>query len=424
MLTDHQKEAWQVIKKGFKNDELSLLAGSAGTGKTFMLNYIIDYIRSKNKTCHICTPTHKSAKVVRDFVGTKVPVGTIHSYLRIKEIITSKGRKFVPDRYAPPPMNLDFLIIDESSMLSMDLIKYIGEYQQYYKHILFVGDSAQLPPVDDSYSMSGTIPPIFNLDIDYQVELTEIVRQAQDNPIIKDATMIRDCIFERNYRPMKELISNCNLIYDYEDFSRLYIEKMLNKEDIILGSFTNKNVDHFNSLFRAIDYIDYDGDLPAVIEGETIIANEAYVVDKVVVIPNNSEIYIDSLEADIDSNNFRCYRIRGVCNGRLISLKIIHENDEKLLKEKISQYRKKALAYGRMKDKKKAKEEWGKMYKLKDEYLAYKHKYSCTLHKLQGSTYNEVFLDFRDLPVYNKDLMYRLMYVGLTRTRNSVNILL
>ena len=64
--------------------------------------------------------------------------------------------------------------------------------------------------------------------------MSEIVRQAQDNPIIKDATMIRDCIFNRNYRPMKELISHCNLIYDYEDFSKLYIEKMLKDSPVYI----------------------------------------------------------------------------------------------------------------------------------------------------------------------------------------------
>ena len=96
---------------------------------------------------------------------------------------------------------------------------------------------------------------------------------------------------------------------------------------------------------------------------------------------------------------------------------------KKKLQDMLDARKKKALLATKLKDKK-SRLYWKDMYDLKDQFLDYKYKYACTLHKLQGSTVDTIFLDFRDLPWNDNDLKYRLMYVGLTRASEGVNILL
>ena len=58
-LTEHQQEAWKIIEEGIEYGEVSLLSGSAGTGKSFMISHIIKHIKNKSKSVIVCTPTHK-----------------------------------------------------------------------------------------------------------------------------------------------------------------------------------------------------------------------------------------------------------------------------------------------------------------------------------------------------------------------------
>ena len=429
-LTKHQKEAFNIIKNGIENDSISLLYGSAGTGKTTITKFLVKYLKNKKKKFIITTPTHKSLRVAYNAIGDKeVNFSTIHSFLRIKEQVDHKGRKFVPDKHAPQPPKVDVLIIDECSMLSKDLIRYIFEYENYYDHIVFIGDSAQLPPVDEENC--DAIPPIFTVGFNYKAELTEIVRQAEDNPIIKNATYLRDCIFSENYDDnIYSLFSECTIIENATELIDLYSREMKKDKDIILGSFTNKTVDNFNRIFRGIDYIDRNDctNLPKLIEGEEIVANAPYIKERTVVIPNNSNVTVNNFEIKLDTQtNLKIYRCDITVDGfseLRYPVSIVHEDSEEAFNKMIANYKKYALKALKNKNKSVAGSMWRKLYDLKDRYFDFKYKYSCTLHKLQGSTYDEIFLDLRDLPWYDNNLRYRLMYVGLTRTRNSAIILL
>ncbi|MGJ0303907.1 helicase C-terminal domain-containing protein [Aliarcobacter cryaerophilus] len=73
---------------------------------------------------------------------------------------------------------------------------------------------------------------------------------------------------------------------------------------------------------------------------------------------------------------------------------------------------------------------WIEYYKLKEQYASIKFNYSSTIHKLQGSTYETVFIDIRkmqSLYKYSKntdrEFLYRLLYVAVTRASKDINIL-
>jgi len=74
---------------------------------------------------------------------------------------------------------------------------------------------------------------------------------------------------------------------------------------------------------------------------------------------------------------------------------------------------------------------WTEYYNLKEKYASIKFNYSSTVHKLQGSTYDTVFIDIRKMQsLYKysnnreKEFLYRLLYVAVTRASKNINILM
>ena len=105
---------------------------------------------------------------------------TIHSALRLKRDIdpASGVVSFKPDPYNDniPLDKVGFLIIDEASMVNKEILSYIEKNTKDIK-VIFIGDEGQLPPVGEPFS------PVFHAEYPI-LELTEIIRQAEDNPII------------------------------------------------------------------------------------------------------------------------------------------------------------------------------------------------------------------------------------------------
>ena len=168
-----------------------------------------------------------------------------------------------------------------------------------------------------------------NYILNIKPHLTEIVRQAKDNPIIKDATLIRECIFNRQYGDcIDNLFKNCNIFTSEKEFIREYIKLMMKDDDIILGTFTNRNVDFFNNGFRSIDYKNVK-DIPNIMIDETIIANSAYIRDNTVIIPNNSDVHIRDSYIDYDDNGLKSYFCNVYVGNTPLTIKIIHESNEK-----------------------------------------------------------------------------------------------
>ncbi|MBU1658896.1 ATP-binding domain-containing protein [bacterium] len=71
------------------------------------------------------------------------------------------------------------------------------------------------------------------------------------------------------------------------------------------------------------------------------------------------------------------------------------------------------------------KKKWYSFFALKDMFVDVKYTYASTIHKVQGSTYETVYIDLTEIEnMRDKDMMYRLLYVALTRASKDVKILL
>jgi len=77
------------------------------------------------------------------------------------------------------------------------------------------------------------------------------------------------------------------------------------------------------------------------------------------------------------------------------------------------------------KDKAERSKKWKTFFAVKELFVDVKYTYASTIHKLQGSTYETVYIDLRDLEnIKDKDLMYRLLYVAVTRASTNIKVLL
>lgn len=162
-----------------------LLIGPAGSGKTTVAVAIIGALLARGLRVAACAPTHAAAKILArklQAAGLELSFcGTVHSLLGLSPSSDDAIRRLHRSG-ENRALDFDVLVLDEVSMVGRDLQAEIDALAP--PGVLYVGDSAQLPPV------MATEAPIFSRDID-RAELQEIVRQADGNPIIAASASIR-----------------------------------------------------------------------------------------------------------------------------------------------------------------------------------------------------------------------------------------
>lgn len=189
-LTKGQEKGLKMVvdlASGTTKKRVCVLAGVAGSGKTTLLKRIAEEIG----TPVIIAPTGKAAARVREATG--LPASTIHRWLYNPIQNTRTGEtsfvKKSPDQLDRGECNL--IVVEESSMVSKDVWIDILESANWAgTRILCIGDPFQLPPVDDKDPDFSVLDPQ-NPDVDEYILMTEIVRQAQESPIIKASMLVR-----------------------------------------------------------------------------------------------------------------------------------------------------------------------------------------------------------------------------------------
>lgn len=162
-------------------NNLFILTGGPGTGKTTTLNAVIQLCQSKRKRLCLAAPTGRAAKRMSDLTGQ--PAKTIH---RLLEVDFSKENKLKFKHNELNPLKADVIIIDEMSMVDTLLFESLLRAIKPESKLIMVGDSNQLPSVGAGNVLrdlisSGLIPT---------VELKEIFRQAAESLIVTNAHKI------------------------------------------------------------------------------------------------------------------------------------------------------------------------------------------------------------------------------------------
>ncbi len=162
------------------------LEGPAGTGKTHLLSEVVRSFKERKITVRGMAPTHKACDVLKGKLkaaGIEIEVDTVHKTLSLEpdKGEPGEGLTFHRKRGSSPPAE-QAIICDEASMLGTDLMRH-ARLQLGTKFVLCVGDRAQLPPVNEGESEAFAIKS--------RSVLTQIVRQAEGNPIIAASAKIR-----------------------------------------------------------------------------------------------------------------------------------------------------------------------------------------------------------------------------------------
>ena len=462
IFTPDQKAAFVLFGKFFQvvDSNTFVLVGYAGTGKTTLMKAVVDYLRT-DRTGHplktvLMAPTGRAAVILSQKTGHVA--NTIHRTIyEIEEGAQEDGgrMKFKLRHNEDPEQTVYF--VDESSMISdipsdndmfkfgsgcllQDLLQYCGN-----RKIVFVGDTAQLPPVGQNISPA--------LDVDYLAQkyhrnvtsatLKEVVRQAADSGIYSNAMSIRTSIENGVYNEFgiissEDVSLSPNLFEDY-------ITETLGQvsEDSIVVTYSNAKALEYNkrirsTIFRHTTERLVAGDLLIISRNNYAYNQELFngtIVSVAACAPDSQlearRVRFFSREKDWSGNSivkevelvFRDVTLE-LGDGILLKCKILDsflDDDEGSPGIDISQALHVDFTIRRPDLKKKTIEYYDAI--KRDPYLNVvicKYGYAITCHKAQGGEWKNVFVDMaREQGKQNSDF-FRWAYTAVTRSSSRL----
>jgi len=291
-LTNDQRNAVEKIEAFIHGEnDVFILNGYAGSGKTTLIKGIAEYLNSLQKKFFLMAPTGRAAKVLTE--KTKINAATIHrSIYSFKDLIEeeiSEKENDVTYTYYFKVGNYDqvetIFIVDEASMVSdqyqeqefirfgsgkllQDLIEFSNiQNPQMNSKIVFVGDPAQLPPIEMKFSPAlekKYLEEKWNLIVSV-AEMKDVIRQQAGNGILDSATKIRKCLTSGFFNDFN-LKENGRDIFNpnYEDLIEIYKKEKGSK---VIISYKNKTALDINNRIR---FEKHNADVP-IQPGDTII---------------------------------------------------------------------------------------------------------------------------------------------------------
>lgn len=180
---DYAPEQVQAIIESCRSNVL-ILTGGPSTGKTTTVNGIIHMLKKHGMDAILCAaPTGKASKRMKETTGEKAQ--TIHRTLEVKSE-GAYGFKF--GKNEKTPLEGDAIIIDESSMIDMELMASVLKAIPEGMKLILVGDIDQLPSV----GCGNVLHEMIDSNVVPIVRLKTIFRQAAESQIIKNAHLINE----------------------------------------------------------------------------------------------------------------------------------------------------------------------------------------------------------------------------------------
>lgn len=369
VLTAGQEKGLKIAVERYKNKKpYTVIAGYAGSGKSTLVRFIIDALDIYEDDVVYIAYTGKASLVLKN-------KGCYNSMTAHKLLYHAKER---PDGTYDfiPRARLDYdykiIVLDECSMLPQEMWELL---LSHHVHVIALGDPGQLPPIEGVSAMLNC-PDIM---------LDEVVRQAQDNPIIKLSMDIRAGKWICYGGPKECRVMSPDQVSD---------KLLIGADQILCGKNITRHC--LNERLRKIKFGEEYSIAP--INGDKIIclhnqwqnigSNDEPLVNGMVGIVNNIELHDDPLYqpkmiADFTSDS------GGVYDKLQMDYKIFTEKETTVNKENWKRYPKNLRAY------------------------EFDYGYAITVHKFQGSEADKVVV--YDEWLGDKDYHRRWLYTAVTR---------
>lgn len=474
-LTAQQENAMRRIEDFLskESDQIFILRGYAGTGKTTLVGCIIKMLCEQGRRIPICmAPTGRAARAMREKVADCEATTIHHRIYDFEEIETDEKEGILHYSFGVKK-NDDYCIciVDEASLVGSSEQKHemfqfgtgvlIEDLLTYARplhggKIIFIGDPAQLPPVGDNRSVA--LDRMFFKEKGLNVEeytLTDIVRQNKESCVLTDATMLRRliCNGERNKLVFKRRINEVEDI-DASSVANAYCND--NSESAAIICFSNKQATSYNKAIRNILFPakrDVSvGDKLMVVSNNYFMGNVLLNGDIVTVVQVSNDVITQGAPVMTEeagkrkrqevSLTFRKIGIRttdGVIMERYIIDSLLNSNLPNLDINEV-----KALYINfvmRMRDAVKRYDKNDKSMEVKvarrrtnprtaefinamkeDVFfnaLHVKYAYAFTCHKAQGGEWNTVYVDFERRNGLDNDSL-RWKYTAVTRAKKRL----
>ena len=428
------------------SDEIFILKGYAGTGKTYIISNIVKNLWKINKRVVLLAPTGRSAKVLSSYC--KKEAYTIH-----KEIFYTKNN-FSGNPEFTLKINKHkntIFIVDEASMISTNrgegvglfsqslldnIIKYV--YSGFKCKLLIIGDVAQLPPVKSniSYALDDSyLEKEYNKSIN-SVELTDVVRQEKESGILSYATSIRNKIENYLFEDISfnsEIFSDVVRVEDGEQLMNLIQDSYNNYgiEETAIIVRSNKRANLYNSSIRDKilnnENIISVGDLLMVVKNNYFWLNNkkdlGFIANgdiiKIEEIHNIKNIYgfkfAEVKISMVDYPNISPLETVLILDSLFINTPAIDFNTMNNLYQEI------------LKDFMNVKTKYKRHMGVKNNKffnaLQVKFAYSFTCHKSQGGQWSSIFLEFPFLPNGMDEDFFRWLYTAITRAKSKLHLI-
>ena len=429
-----------------EKDEIFILKGYAGTGKTTIISTLVNHLQTVDKKYVLLAPTGRAAKVISNYA--QKPAFTIHKRIYFPKKNKSGAVSF---KLQPNKFKDTIFIVDESSMISDtsqdskmyqngslldDLIFYVDAGKNC--KIIFIGDTAQLPPVNLEVSPALDADMLslhFNKEVK-QIELDEVMRQAVESGILFNATELRELLksyffdsFKFQLNTFKDIV---RLIDGYEIQDAIYesFEKNGEEETAFIVR-SNKRANQYNQQIRT-KILGREGELSS--------------GDLLMVVKNNYFWLQEESEAGFIANGdiievlkiVNIQQFYGFKFANVVVRMIDYPNQPSfetvLLLDTITSespsltYEESNTLYQEvMKDYEEETQQYKKFLKVKNNphfnALQVKFSYAITCHKSQGGQWNTVFIEQPYLPNGIDKEYLRWLYTAMTRAKEKLYLI-
>lgn len=450
--------AVSFLKTNTDPTQYYVIEGKAGTGKTTIAKEILKEF--EDEQIYVAAVSHKAKGVIKSSFGDDTrgkKFFSIAGLLGMKGINDNDTQttKFqvglkVPLLDNPPAL----LVIDEASMITEDVLKKIIDINSSLSRpfqMLFLGDIGQIQPIRDEQSeFYRTHKDLLNKKSDifnskHKSKLITRVRQGEANPILPYADYFWENSQKENpeLNPTQHIVRNNqitdkgSLLFSNSEGEVLNsvikavknaVEKGLTNHVKIVTYHVNEKTELNQKIHEALFGKDSDYS-----KGDMLILNSPYDLPDVnATMENSSEIQIKSIQ-DTDVDEFGVHTLYLETNGTAYTrtgneqkdcvIQVVSRNDIGLYNQKLQEL---ASYAKRQTNRALKKQAWGDFWEYKGRYADVDFGYAITAHKSQGSTYDIVVVDEKDImgtTATSNQEKSELIYTALTRPRKTAIVI-